>query len=317
MSSNNDIPDNKMEKDMDIDVGTLLASDYNTVNMEALKSRPEQYIKNLTRDNVQVLINQIWELPVTRVDEVVVATLPKPVYVLPRSLGIPKPKPLTKWERFAKEKGIQKKRKKSKKWDEQLKKWVPTYGYERAKAREQQEWLVEAKADGLEDSSKAAKERQSKNEFQRLRNIARAKNVKLPRVGLPTKENFPSSQQLSQALTVARASTASVGRFQPKLPKEKDAKGIAKEVPGLKRKRRGAPLSMGDEKRQNKELIDDVLKSKTKILREDYSVGTTELKQSASGGKRKKGGKAAKSKAARKPKGAKGERKKVGGRKRR
>ena len=62
----------------------------------------------------------------------------------------------------------------------------------------------------------AKKERQSKNELQRLRNIAKSRNIKLPRVGLPTRDHFPNSQQLSEALTVARTSTASVGKFQSK-----------------------------------------------------------------------------------------------------
>lgn len=78
---------------------------------------------------------------------------------------------------------------------------------------------MEAKdnADSTEDpfaKAKVAKqEKQSKNELQRLRNIAKAKNIKLPRVGLPTKEYFPNSQQLSEAVTIARTSTASVGKF--------------------------------------------------------------------------------------------------------
>lgn len=156
------------------------------------------------------------------------------------------------------------------------------YGYKRAKAQEQTEWLVEARDDAnptddpFAKAKQAKQEKQSKNELQRLRNIARSKNIKLPRVGLPTKEHFPSSQQLSEALTVARTSTASVGKFQARLSKEKDAKGIAKEVPGMKRKRKAAPLNAVDEKRQNKGLVDNILKSNTKILREDYSTGTAE-----------------------------------------
>jgi len=80
-------------------------------------------VKSLTRDNVQLLINKIWELPVKRVDGTIMAELPKPEYVLPRSRIIPKPRPLTKWEQFAKEKGIQtRKKSRSKlKWDEELK----------------------------------------------------------------------------------------------------------------------------------------------------------------------------------------------------
>lgn len=87
------------------------------------RSKPDSYLKDLTRDNVQLLINKIWELPVERVDEAIVATLPKPEYILPRSRVIPKPKPLTKWQQFAKEKVIRTKKKgRSKvKWDEELK----------------------------------------------------------------------------------------------------------------------------------------------------------------------------------------------------
>lgn len=70
-----------------------------------------------------MLINKIWELPVERIDEAIVTTLPKPEYILPRSRVIPKPKPLTKWQQFAKEKGIRTKKKdrSNLKWDEELK----------------------------------------------------------------------------------------------------------------------------------------------------------------------------------------------------
>lgn len=76
--------------------------------------------------------------------------------------------------------------------------------------------MEEAKddADPFAKAKTAKEERQSKNELQRLRNIAKSKNIKLPRVGLPTREHFSSSQQLSEALTIARTSTASVGKFQ-------------------------------------------------------------------------------------------------------
>lgn len=103
-----------------------------------------------------------------------------------------------------------------------FKKWIPTYGYKRAKAQEQKEWLLETKDDAKSNEDLFTKiketkqEKQSKNELQRLRNIAKAKNIKLPRVGLPTKDHFPSSQQLSEALTVARTSTASMGKYQPR-----------------------------------------------------------------------------------------------------
>lgn len=71
---------------------------------------------------MQLLINQIWQLPSERVEEAIVVKLPVPTYVLPRARKVPKPKPLTKWEEFAKKKGITKKKKGSSKlkWDEVL-----------------------------------------------------------------------------------------------------------------------------------------------------------------------------------------------------
>ncbi|XP_078041266.1 ribosome biogenesis regulatory protein homolog [Augochlora pura] len=318
----------EVQKDVDVetDLGTLLALDYNNLDVKTLKSEQEKYLTNLTRDNVQILINKIWELPIERVEEIIVAKLPKPNYVLPRARQIPKPKPLTKWQQFAKEKGIKSKKKnKSKlKWDDELQKWIPTFGYKRSKAEEQKEWLVEVndenkvKEDPFAKAKSAKAERQSKNELQRLRNIAKAKNIKVPQVGLPTKEYFPDSQQLSQAITVARTSTASVGKFQNRLPKEKDAKGIAKQVPGMKRKAEAPPRNLQDEKKRNKDLADNILNKNTKIFREDFSI--PKLKPAKTQAKVKKGKKGVKSTGSKKPKAGKGKRDmrlKMGGRKRR
>lgn len=75
----------------------------------------------MTRDNTQLLLNKVWELPTSRVDEAIVAELPKPTYLIPRSLPVPKAKEPTKWEKFAKEKGIVKNKKSKLIWDEVLK----------------------------------------------------------------------------------------------------------------------------------------------------------------------------------------------------
>lgn len=91
--------------------------------LHCCRNNQDKFVKNLTRDNVQLLINAIWELPTERIEEAIVAKLPKPKYLLPRSRVVPKPKALTKWQQFAKEKGIRSKKKgKAKlKWDDELK----------------------------------------------------------------------------------------------------------------------------------------------------------------------------------------------------
>jgi len=81
-------------------------------------------------------------------------------------------------------------------------KWVPRYGFKRAAAAKEKNWLlpVPDRADPNEDQfSKMAKtknENVAKNEFQRLRNLAKAKNVKIPRVGFVSADKLSAKQVL-------------------------------------------------------------------------------------------------------------------------
>lgn len=83
-----------------------------------------EYLKNLARDNTQILLNALWDLPTERVENCIVAKLPKCTYITPREKPIPKPKPLTKWQEYAKEKGIKNKKKSNVTWDEVLKVFI-------------------------------------------------------------------------------------------------------------------------------------------------------------------------------------------------
>lgn len=92
------------------------------ISFSTSRTNQDEYLKALTRDNVQLLINQVWSLPTERVDEAIVVKLPKPKFVIPRARAIPKPRPLTKWQQFAKDKGIRTKKKGRSKlqWDDEL-----------------------------------------------------------------------------------------------------------------------------------------------------------------------------------------------------
>lgn len=107
-------------------------------------------------------------------------------------------------------------------------------------------------------------EKVAKNEIQRMKNIVRARKEDVPRSGYLGGE-AASSNQLLTAVTVAKASTASVGKFQNKLPKEKEARGIGvKElIPGSKRK--ASHITEQPEKEVNLDLIKSVLNKKPKI----------------------------------------------------
>ena len=85
-------------------------------------------------------------------------------------------------------------------------KWVPRYGFKRAAALKEKNWLLPVPdgADPNEDQfSKLAKvknENIAKNEFQRLRNLAKAKNVKIPRVGFVSADKLSAKQVTSLVL---------------------------------------------------------------------------------------------------------------------
>lgn len=233
------------------------------------RNNQEEYLLNLTRDNIQIVINGIWDLPTERLDEFIVAKLPKPSFALPRSRKLPEPRALTKWEQFAKVKGIKKTTKDKKVWDEELGKWVPTYGYQHFKADKEKNWCIEVpqNLDPMTDMFQKKKdlknERVAKNEIARMKNIARAQKVALPRTGF-LGEDTATAKDLLTAVTVAKSSTASVGKFQDKLPKEKVARGIGvKElIPGSKRKRFMDPKA---EKSEQIELVSKILNKKPKI----------------------------------------------------
>ncbi|XP_059183006.1 ribosome biogenesis regulatory protein homolog [Centropristis striata] len=310
------------ELDLEFDIGNLLACDKNRIeSREFREQKKEDFLRSLARDNTQLLINELWKQPTERVEEAIVAKLPAAVTPLPREKPPPKPKAPTKWEEFAKLKGIQKKKKTNLVWDETAKEWKRRWGYKRAKD-DTKEWLIEVPvtADPNEDQfakrNKAKKERVAKNEFNRLKNIARAQKVKVPGVGLtPTAQQ--SKDDLARAVSVAKTSTASAGRFQDRLPKEKAPKNQGK-------KRKFDPIigNFSNEKQKQLELLKlmdskkprlDITKAVNKQMREDDREEAAAKYKKGAGKKGRKGNMSGKGKGKGQGKGGKGKGGKAGG----
>lgn len=72
-------------------------------------------------------------------------TLPPPTFPLPREKPLPKPKEETKWEKFAKKKGIKEAKRGAGKteYDEAKGEWVPKWGYKGRNKEGEGEWIVE------------------------------------------------------------------------------------------------------------------------------------------------------------------------------
>ncbi|KAL4811106.1 ribosomal biogenesis regulatory protein [Aspergillus unguis] len=151
------------------DLGHLLANDPNP--LELPRSQPlNTSLKNTARDGVQSLLNQLLTTcPITSSQQGVLLSLPAPSAVLPRHKPLPTPKPPTKWELFARKKGIgkysnkpgaalaDKERRKKLVYDEESGEWVPRWGY-KGKNKAEDEWLVEVKEkDWKKEEDAAAK----------------------------------------------------------------------------------------------------------------------------------------------------------------
>ncbi|XP_038624928.1 ribosome biogenesis regulatory protein homolog [Tachyglossus aculeatus] len=289
------------ELELEFDLGHLLATDRNCT--AALKRRAgpglEPGLRALARDNTQLLVNRLWRLPATRVEEAVVVRLPEPATRLPREKPPPKARPPTRWQQFARLKGIRARKRPGLVWDEARREWRRRWGYRRA-GDPTEDWLIEVPdhADPLQDQfaerARAKKERVARNELNRLRNIARAHNVPLPGPGGLRPTGHQDRDELGRAERVAKRSTASVGRFQERLPKEKAPRASG-------RRRRFRPL-LGDLAAERKAQMDvlrllgskkprlDVARAANKQMREeDREEAAAKRRKMGPRGKRKGG----------------------------
>ncbi|XP_069710273.1 ribosome biogenesis regulatory protein homolog [Phaenicophaeus curvirostris] len=257
------------ELELEFDLGNLLALDRNPPPAAGLRGagpRREALLRALARDNAQLLVSRLWELPAERAGGAggpLVALLPEPAFRLPREKPPPRPRPPTRWEQFARLKGIRRRKKSSLVWDEQAKEWRRRWGYRRAGGDPARAWLAEVPegADPEEDQfarlRREKRERVARNELNRLRNLARAHRAgsAVPAAPLhPT--GHQSREELGRVARVARVSTASLGRFQPRLPKE------PAEPPSRSggRKRRFEPLlgNLAAERSRQLEMLRDM-----------------------------------------------------------
>nr|ACO10498.1 Ribosome biogenesis regulatory protein homolog [Caligus rogercresseyi] len=299
------------------DLGNLLGFEAN----ELSENPDEDFIKSRTRDNLQLLVNELWGLETERVEDAIVVSLPAPSTRIPREKPLPKEKPLTKWESFAKSKGIVNKKKKESRliWDDAVREWVPRFGYKKAQAEVKKTWVMEMKGnapdneDPFEKATEEKRERVAKNEIHRLRNLARAKNVKVPSVKeavLPkTSARKSSAKELSHAADLARRSTASLGVFQEKLA-SKVEKNVKKVPTGRKRK---FDALVNDKEKDRSLSILDKMSNKRATLNVSKAVGKQIYNEESERSSEKKSGKGGKKVGGAKRRGGSGPKRRGGG----
>jgi len=247
------------------DIGNLLVSDNNLVEPKQYKQDLESFLKNRCRDNLKLIVNELYTLPVEIVEDAIIAKLPKSKLIIPREKPLPKEKAPTKWEQYAKLKGIEKRKKSRMVYDDVHKEYRPRFGYKRANDNTK-DWLIEIpdhekdpNQDFFAKRTEAKNERVNKNELQRLRNIARTKNTKVR--GLPIIPNDkPDKLELRAALNFAKSSDASMSKFSKKV------EGEDKNIKGLKKKRKFESnyASVKSEKEKQLNMFTKIVSDKSK-----------------------------------------------------
>ncbi|KAJ7244119.1 hypothetical protein O6H91_Y432700 [Diphasiastrum complanatum] len=167
-----------------IDLGNLLVYDPTHPGISPSSSREDRDKECLEagRTLMQALVEKLFNLPSTldRVGRLV--NLPATLTPLPREKPLPKPRPPTKWEIFAQEKGITKRKRSKLDFDEMSGEWRRRHGYKRV-ADDNDIPVIEAKdSDGLGEDpfskmNKGKKERVAKQEKNQLQNLKHAIKV--------------------------------------------------------------------------------------------------------------------------------------------
>ncbi|TVU36033.1 hypothetical protein EJB05_17943 [Eragrostis curvula] len=232
----------------EVDLGNLMAYDPShhlaaaPSNREAMR---EECLQKAT-ELAQAVADVLFALPPNEARDGPLVRLPPPNTRLPREKHLPRPKPPTKWEQFAKMKGITKRKKNKREWDEQTQSWKRTYGYDRVND-DRDIPIIEAKAtdepgvDPFAQRKEEKKKRVEKQEKNRLENLKKAakvgalpSHIQLAAKALPitgTKADLPKKskkEDLENVAGMASTATASGGKFDEKLPGEKPPKHAGK-----------------------------------------------------------------------------------------
>lgn len=226
------------------DVGNLMAFDPRPVDPAPFRT-PEGATRaclELGRAVMQALAAEIFALPSVPEKIGRLATLPPPTTLLPREKPIPKPRPPTKWEKFAQSKGIVKRKRSRMEFDEGAGEYRRRHGYKRVRD-ESDVAIVEAKPgdqvgeDPFEKRKGDKRERVAKQEKNRLQNLKMAakkggraalpSTVQLAATTLPIfggpqpSARKPTKGGLDVAAGLASGATASGGKFDRKRADER------------------------------------------------------------------------------------------------
>eukprot|EP00667_Euglena_gracilis_P025789 EG_transcript_30480 len=186
------------------DLGHLMVTNMAADALEINNENMIQYVAATTQE----LINRLFQLPALPCDVGRAVQLPKCTTITPREKPLPKQKSKTKWQLFAERKGIKKRKRMTRVFDEDIGDWVSTYGRGKKMAEKSKDWVREVKegyvpkvegGDPFLDSEMEKKSKVTKQKERERKNKIRQAAVK--RTSLAYKD------------TISKLATASHGKF--------------------------------------------------------------------------------------------------------
>eukprot|EP00884_Botryococcus_braunii_P005004 jgi/Botrbrau1/14504/Bobra.0350s0009.1 len=288
--------DSEYEARLEFDLGNLMASDPSPLDAEALARDPQGHCLEIATRMTQVLVGRLFKLPTKAAPEGRIAQLPEGTTRVPRAKPLPKPREPTRWEKFAARKGIVKHKRSRLVFDEQEGEWRRRHGYKRAHDIKDIP-IIEARSgdqvgeDPFSQMEREKKERVKTNSKRQLANLkANAKagkgELQLPPTlklaaqlpqhgkGRPTKRK-ELHPELKEASRLSGVSTASMGKFDERLPGEKPGE---RQVGG--RRRKFMPLVSKEERPGISSLVDRIVRERADdILDVGRAVGKVEAER--------------------------------------
>ncbi|KAH0709986.1 hypothetical protein KY284_011413 [Solanum tuberosum] len=295
------------QESYELDVGNLMAS-YPYHSFASTPSSREELVKECLQEGtklVQAIADALFNLPSTESPDGPLVQLPQPTTRLPREKPLPRPKPPTKWEVFAKKKGIQKRKKDKVVFDDQTGSWKRRHGYDRVND-DKDVPIIDAKATDepgqdpfakRQEEKKKRVEKQEKNRYSNLKEAAKAgalpSHIQLAATALPITGSQAASRKISKdelgnVAGMAANATASGGKFDKKLPGEKPPKHD-------KKYRKFLPVAEGSgmgslERQQTEKVLNKFMaKNSHEILNVQKAVNMYNVKKDKKG--RSQGGK--------------------------
>ncbi|OAF70851.1 Ribosome biogenesis regulatory protein [Intoshia linei] len=211
-----------------IDSSRVVLTNDEILNKEKMNKNRSEYLDSMAHTLIGKLFSSLNKLK--SVDEIGrIKKTENPLILLPREKIRDEEEEDTKWDKFAKLKGIQKKKRTRNVWDDNSRKWLPRWGYKSKSNTNDKDWLIEVPnnanpyEDQFEKRSNIRSEKIAKNSFKQMKNIERTSTYKDKR------------QKLKSNLSVIAKSNASIGKYNEK-PKNlnkhmKKSKGPREKIP--------------------------------------------------------------------------------------